>query len=493
MNPVFDLIAVGLLVVATAVMGFAGVRVSRTTGDFFVASRSVRPVWNASAISGEYLSAGTFLGLAGLVLLSGSEGFWFPIGYAAGYLLVLLFVAAPLRRSGAYTIPDFVQARLRSLAARRITSIVVLVIGWLYIVPQMHGAALSLGVVAGMPRWAGAVVIAVLVAAIVAAGGMRAITAVQAMQYWIKLTALALPAIVMLIVLFGADTRIDPAEAFPVEAGPAGTDAYATLSLLFALLLGTIGLPHVLVRFYTSPNGASARHTTVLVIVMIGLFYAASSTMGLIARVVAPEMAEAGLADTVVLALPTKVLPGLAGQLLTALIVAGAFAAFLGTASGLVVSLAGVVSQELFGGTVRGFRISAVLCTLVPLVWSLITIGEGLVSSVGTVFVFAASSLTPVILLGVWWSRLTARGAIAGMLVGAASCGGALIAFRIVGPDHGLWSSLLAQPGAWTIPLSALAVVVVSLLDRRRRPPSEGFLSRLQRPDPAPRGMGGRD
>nr|WP_315269112.1 cation acetate symporter [Microbacterium lemovicicum] len=483
MNPVFDTVAIALLVASTVVLGFAGLRISRTTGDFFVASRSVRPVWNASAISGEYLSAGTFLGLAGLVLLSGAEGFWFPIGYAAGYLLVLLFVASPLRRSGAYTIPDFVQARLESVAARRVTSIVVLVIGWLYVVPQLHGAALALGVVADVDPWVGAVLVAVLVAGIVAAGGMRAVTAVQAMQYWLKLTALTVPVVFLLIALSDGDPAFDPSVVFPVAEGPSGVDAYATASLLLALLLGTIGLPHVLVRFYTSPDGIAARRTTVIVIAMIGAFYSVSGTMGLIGRAVAPELAVPGLADTVVLALPSRVFPGLLGELLTALIVAGAFAAFLATSSGLVVSLAGVVSQDVFSGSVRSFRISAVLCTAVPLAIALLTVPSGLVSSVGTVFVFAASALTPVLLLGVWWAGLTARGAVAGMVCGALSCGGALLASALV-PDAGLVSAILAQPAAWTIPLATLVVVAVSLVDRGRVPVrTERYLARLHLPE----------
>ncbi|TFV84528.1 cation acetate symporter [Microbacterium sp. dk485] len=483
MNPALDLAAVGLLILVTAVLGFAGIRLSRTTSDFFVASRSVRSVWNASAISGEYLSAGTFLGLAGLVLLSGAEGFWFPVGYAAGYLLVLLFVAAPLRRSGAYTIPDFVQARLESIGARRVTSIVVLVIGWLYIVPQLHGAAITLGVVADLPPWVGAVLVAVLVAGIVAAGGMRAITAVQAFQYWLKLTALLVPAVFLLVALSGGGYDIDPHAVFPLERGPAAADAYATASLMVALLLGTIGLPHVLVRFYTSPEGGSARRTTVLVIAMIGAFYAVSSTMGLIARVVAPDLAQPGVADAVVLLLPSRVFPGPVGELLTALIVAGAFAAFLATSSGLVVSLAGVVSQDLFGGTVRSFRLSAVLCTAVPLGVALVAVPEGLVSTVGLVFVFAASSLSPVLLLGVWWRGLTARGAVAGMAVGAISCGGALIGGALA-RNAGEWAVVFSQPAAWTIPLSTAVIVVVSLRDRRGAPPrTERFLARLHTPE----------
>ena len=483
MNPVLDLVGVALIVIATLLIGIYGLRVSRTTSDFFVASRTVRPVWNASAISGEYLSAGTFLGLSGLVLLDGSRGFWFPIGYAAGYLLVLVFAAAPLRRSGAYTIPDFVEARLESRRARRVTSLAVLIIGWLYIVPQLHGAGITLVVVAGLPQWVGEVAIAVLVAASVAAGGMRAITYVQAFQYWLKLAALLIPVFVIAFALTGGPHDIDPAMVFPPEEGPAGLDAYETVSLLVALLLGTMGLPHVLVRFYTSPTGVSARHTTVLVIVMVSAFYAVSSAMGLLARIAAPDLARPGVADTVALVLPSRVLPGPIGELLTALIVAGAFAAFLATSAGLVVSLAGVVSQDLFSGSVRSFRLSAVLCSAVPLGFALVTIPAGLGSSVGVVFVFAASCLSPIVLLGVWWRRLTARGAIAGMVTGGVSCA---LAFLVHGAVNGVGAAapFLAQPAAWTIPLATGVAVAVSLLDPRGAPSrADRYLDRLHTPE----------
>ena len=117
MNPVIGYTAIIVVALASALIGFYGLRVSRTTSDFYVASRTVRPWWNASAIGGEYLSAASFLGIAGLILLTGSAALWFPIGYTAGYLMLLLFVAAPLRRSGAYTIPDFTEARLESTPA----------------------------------------------------------------------------------------------------------------------------------------------------------------------------------------------------------------------------------------------------------------------------------------------------------------------------------------------------------------------------------------
>ena len=155
MNPAVGIAAFAAVSLATAVIGFYGLRISRTTGDFYVASRTVRPWWNASAIGGEYLSAASFLGVAGLILLSGTDALWFPVGYTAGYLMLLLFVAAPLRRSGAYTIPDFTEARLDSRAVRRVTSVVVVVVGWLYIVPQLHGAALTIRITTGLPAWVG--------------------------------------------------------------------------------------------------------------------------------------------------------------------------------------------------------------------------------------------------------------------------------------------------------------------------------------------------
>lgn len=483
MNPMLTGGAIAVVLIVTALIGVYGLRISRTTSDFFVASRTVRPVWNASAISGEYLSAGTFLGLSGLVLLSGSDAFWFPIGYAAGYLLVLMLVAAPLRRSGAYTIPDFIHARLDSIAARRITSVLVLVIGWLYIVPQLHGAALAINVVADIPPWVGAVAVAVVVSGSVAAGGMRSITFVQAFLFWLKLAALAVPVIFFLITLGGREPSIDPALVFPTESGPSGLDTYLTASLLLALLCGTIGLPHVLVRFYTSPTGDSARWTTVIVIVLISAFYMASGTIGLIARATAPDLARPGVADTVALVLPSRLIPGTAGDLLTALVIAGALAAFLGTSSGLVVSLSSVVSQDLFHGTVRSFRWAAVFSTAVPLAVAVATVPQGLVTSVANVFVFAASALTPVIVLGIWWRPLTARGAIAGMLVGSVLCAAALTATSVFGQQTGAASALLAQPGAWTIAAAALTTITVSLLDRRKPLNTDRMLSRLHSPE----------
>lgn len=484
MNPALAITAIVLVFAATIVIGFYGLRISRTTDDLLVASRTVSSWWNASAISGEYLSAASFLGIAGLVLLSGTDAFWFPIGYCAGYLLLLLFVAAPLRRSGARTIPDFIEARLDSVVVRRLTSLLVVVIGWLYIVPQFHGAALTVNVATGLPPWVGSVAIAVVVGAIVAAGGMKSITFVQAFHYWLKLTAMGVPVVLLLLAVGSVEPSIGPQLIFPVSDGPGGQNLYSTASLMLALMLGTMGLPHVLVRFYTNPDGATARRTTVIVIVMISAFYMLSSTMGLIGRVFASDLAAPGTADSVVLLLPSRLLPGPLGELATALIVAGAFAAFLATSSGLVVSLAGVISQDVLGGGVRAFRISAVASAIVPLAVTFVTVPGGLTSSVGLVFVVAASTLSPVLLLGVWWRGLTATGALAGMVVGgvAVAVSLAITGFQLA--QDPIASAAFEQPAAWIIPLAVATTIVVSLATRHHTPDrADRYITRLHAPE----------
>ena len=203
---------------------------------------------------------------------------------------------------------------------------------------------------------------------------------------------------------------------------------YQNISLLVALLFGTLGLPHVLVRFYTNPDGQSARRTTLIVLGLLSVFYLFPTAYGLIGRVFAPQLAQSGQADALVLLLPGELVGGMAGDLLSALVVAGAFAAFLSTTSGLVVSLAGVISQDLFGGSVQGFRRAAVISAVVPLGIASMTGSLALAGSVGMVFAFTASTICPVLLLGIWWRGLTDAGAIAGMVTGAVLCGGAMVA-----------------------------------------------------------------
>ncbi len=376
MNATYGVVAVALVAIATLGIGAFGLRMSRTTSDFYVASRSVSPVWNSSAIGGEYLSAASFLGVAGLVLTHGADMLWYPIGWTTGYLLLLVFVAAPLRRSGAYTIPDFAQVRLQSMGVRTVASALVVAVGWLYLMPQFQGAGLTLRTVTGAPNWVGTVVVAVIVVVNVVSGGMRSITFVQAFQYWLKLTALLIP-VFFLLHAWSGDGRpspVAPEEWFQPFSQADGPGLYLTYSVMIATFLGTMGLPHVVVRFYTNPDGHAARRTTLIVLALLGTFYLLPTIYGVLGRIYARDLLDSGRADTVVLELPSRVIGGSTGEVLAALLTAGAFAAFLSTSSGLTMSVAGVVGQGLARGrisTITALRIAAAACVVVPLVLAL--------------------------------------------------------------------------------------------------------------------------
>src|SRR2546429_2074545 len=153
---------------------------SKTASDFFVAGRSVSVFWNASAISGEYLSAASFMGVAGLLMKNGYDVLWYPVCYAAGYLFLLLFIAGPLRRFGAYTIPDFAEGRFDSPLFRRIAVTFVLFIGFFYTMPQMKGAGITMQQILGVPYAVGVILVGSVIAFNVALGGMRGVTFAQA-------------------------------------------------------------------------------------------------------------------------------------------------------------------------------------------------------------------------------------------------------------------------------------------------------------------------
>ena len=496
MSHTFGAVAVLVVSVLTVGIGIWGLRFSRTTSDFFVASRTVRPALNASAIGGEYLSAASFLGVAGLVLAFGADMLWYPVGWTAGYLLLLALVAAPLRRSGAYTLPDFAQARLRSRPVRIITSALVVAIGWLYLIPQLKGAGFTLNLATGLDNRLGGLVVALVVLVNVVTGGMRSVTFVQAFQYWLKLTALLVPAVFLLLVWFGdgATSPADPMFDLPGQSGWADPlsglgphPIYTTYSIVIATFLGTMGLPHVVVRFYTNPDGRAARRTTLVVLGLLGIFYVLPPVYGALGRIYAGDLVAEGRADSVVIQLPLRMIGGTGGELLAALLVAGAFAAFLSTSSGLTIAVAGVLSQDVMSrwlGGIASFRVSAVLAVSVAYALAVLAEDVGVATAVGLAFAVAASTFCPLLVLGIWWRRLTDVGAIAGLVVGGVTSGAAVLRTFVATEDGGWYSTLMAQPAAWTVPLAFTAMVVGSLLTPDRRPPhATRFMVRLHTPE----------
>lgn len=479
MSPVASIVAVVLVSLGSLAVGAFGLRISRTMSDFYVASRGVGPVLNASAISGEYLSAASFLGVAGLILVRGADMLWLPVGWTAGYLLLLVFVAAPLRRSGAYTLPDFAQLRVESMNARRVSSVLVVAIGMLYLIPQFQGAGLTLRTLTGAPSWVGQVAVAVVVGLNVLPGGMRSVTFVQAFHYWLKLVALLTPLFFFLGPLFSGGApqvagRLDVADW--VEPLRGEYSLYLTYSLVLATFFGAMGLPHVVVRFYTNRDGRAARRTTLVVLTLLGGFYLLPIAYGVLGRVLAFDLVAAGRADSVVLELPSRLLSGPLAEALTALLAAGAFAAFLSTSTGLVVSVAGVLSQDLirWGAehrqVISAFRLSTVLAVSVAVALTSVAGRVPVAHAVELAFAVAASTFCPMLLLGIWWRGLTSVGAIAGLVVGGSLSMSAVLATTFGIAREGWVGAVLTQPAAVTMPAAFVTMVVASLATRRRRP-----------------------
>lgn len=552
-----------ITVAVTLWMGFRSAKSSKSASDFFVAGRSVSVGWNASAISGEYLSAASFMGVAGMVMLSGYDALWYPVCYACGYLFLLLFIAGPLRRFGAYTIPDFAEGRYDSPVFRKIAVCFVLFIGFFYTMPQMKGAGTTLAYIfPGLPYWVGVLVVGLVITLNVALGGMKGITLVQAVQYWIKMFAISVPVFVLLSVHggYGKNVSLNQAAAAPAALvagvervalpekaprdgiwlapfGPLTTKAVKsaaealpaeqrapylaahqrpysllyTFSLIVALVCGTAGLPHILVRFYTNPDGVAAKKTTMWVMILIGVFYVFPPIFGVLGRNFLPELYAATGSkgpDKVVLELPTLIRAkyGVLGSILSGITCAGAFAAFMSTFSGLLVSMTGALAHDVYGRMLRPeatapqrmrmFKWCAVLVGGVAVLLGSQVEQLDINFMVGQAFAIAAASYFPLLFMSVWWRGMTMAGAATGMLSGgilalccvtltsisdilaktgkaAASASGGLWqpdALNHFWINHPLLRILAEQPALWAVPLAIGLMVVVSRATRASIP-----------------------
>ena len=531
-----------ITVVITVGMGFWTAGKSKSAGDFFVAGRSVSVGWNASAISGEYLSAASFMGVAGMVMLNGYDALWYPVCYACGYLFLLLFIAGPLRRFGAYTIPDFAEGRYDSPVFRKIAVCFVLFIGFFYTMPQMKGAGTTLAYIfPGLHYSVGVIVVGAVITLNVSLGGMKGITLVQAFQYWLKVFAITVPIFVIAAVVghyqshleanktaqetvaatpagierkalpakapkdeqwiapFGSlttkavDTAIKaaktPEEKAALEANKKPYSLLYTYSLIIALVCGTAGLPHILVRFYTNPDGVAAKRTTMWVMILIGVFYVFPPIYGVIGRSLTPELYDAVGSkgtDKVVLELPT-LLAGrdypLLGSILSGITCAGAFAAFMSTFSGLLVSMSSALAHDIYGRMLKpdsspeqrlkAFKWAAVIIGVVSVGLGTQVEKLNINYLVGQAFAIAAASYFPLLFMSVWWRGMTMKGAATGMLVGGllalgsiflttlsdVYCFAGLADFWVA---HPLLRILCEQPAIWAVPLSITLMIVVS-------------------------------
>jgi cation/acetate symporter len=511
---------VAFAVVATLVSVLAWRRTRATTVDFFLAGRRVGMITNAGAICGDYLSAASFLGVAAAVYASGVDGVWYATGFAAGFVPVLLFVAAPLRRLGSVSLPDFLAVRFGSDQVRFAAVVAVELVILSYLVPQAVGSGLTWELLVGegiaglSPYATGIVISTVAVSGIVVIGGMRGTTWNQALQFGFLLAVVVWLAALLWAGGFSYPLAVEQASAVPLQAvvgdevvevverldggtatfgepgaryGPTGQ-----LALLVTLMLGTAGLPHVMNRYFTAASGAAARTTTVWVIGLAGSFYALAVMLGSATRVLVAERADepwlAALTVDGVLRVPEHALLVL-GRLLAdtpgmAVVAAAAFAAMVSTIGGLLLAASASFGHDVVARILRphggprepvragqaAVLVVSVVAALVALVVEpsqlLATFPSLIATMVTWAFALAGSALTPVVLLGIWWPAATARGAVAGVWAGSAVAVGALLVGLVTGADpaDGIGAVLLA-PALVAAPVSALTIVVVSRLD----------------------------
>ncbi len=510
-------VALGLSV---AVVLLARVRGTRTALDFQLAGRQMGVLTNACAICGDYVSAASFLGVAAAVYAAGLDGAWYATGFAAGFVPVLLFIATPLRRFGERSIPDFLARRFGSEAVRLVAVLVVELIILAYLIPQAVGGGLAWQLLSGAslpgldPYGTGIVASTVLTALLVVIGGMRGTTWNQAIQFVVLVAVLVWLAAAMVSQGFSYSgalrdanetvlTRpvVDSAGAESLEVVTSQLDGEPALfgrpgarygaighfALVVTLMAGTAGLPHVMNRFFTSPTGRAARMTTVWVLAFVGLFYTLAVMLGTAARsIIASKAADdpwlAELTVDGVLRVPEHALLSLGrlygGDIGLSVVTTGALLAIMSTIGGLLLAASASWGHDIYerylnprATRAQALKAGQVAVGVVAVGAAMVAVGldpsdvsastpSVVAALVTAAFALAGSTLTPCLVLGIWWKRTTATAVIAGMVLGAVMSVGVVVTGLAGLGLAGAWQTPTIVIG----PLVSVVIVVVSLL-----------------------------
>jgi cation/acetate symporter len=456
-------------------------RRTRTTEEFYAAGRTVTAGQNGFALAGDYMSAASFLGIAGLVSTTGFDGLIYSTGWLVGWPVVLFLIAEPLRNLGRYTFADVVAARLRQTPVRIAAAVGTLATVLLYLIAQMVGAGGLIRLMFGIAYEQAVVVVGVAMLAYVLFGGMIATTWVQIVKAALLLGGALLLA---LMVLWRFD--MNPAALFAAAAERYGDAVLApgrlvsnpldAISLGMALMFGTAGLPHILMRFYTVPDARAARTSVFYATGLIGFFYLMTFVLGFGAMVlVGPDTIRAvdpggNMAAPLLAEL-------LGGTPLLGFIAAVAFATILAVVAGLTLSGAAALSHDLWVNVVRHAHADAkeqlrvargatILLGVGAILLGITFKGQNVAFMVSLAFAIAASANFPALVLSIFWRRCTTAGAVASMVVGTV----ATLALIWLSPT--IQMDVLGRSSAWfplknpallTIPLSFAVGIVVSL------------------------------
>lgn len=462
---------------------------TKSASDFYAAGGGITGFQNGLAIAGDYMSAASFLGIAGLVYTSGFDGLIYAIGFLVGWPIVLLLIAEPLRNLGKYTFADVASFRLKQKPIRILAASGSLVTVIFYLIEQMVGAGKLIELLFGLPYMTAVVIIGVLMTFYVTAGGMLATTWVQLIKAILLLAGATLMAVLVLAkfgfsfeTMFAAAVKTHSKGNAIMAPGTLVSDPISAISLGMALMFGTAGLPHILMRFFTVKDAVQARRSVFFATGFIGYFYILTFIIGFGAVVL--------LAGGNYFGADGKIIGGsnmaaihlshaLGGNMLLGFISAVAFATILAVVSGLTLAGSSAISHDLYATLVlkgqrdekkeiRASRIATVVLGVIAVVLGIVFEKQNVAFMVGLAFCVAASANFPILLLSMYWRKLTTRGAVIGGAIGLITA----LVLVILGPT--VWVDALGYekavfpykyPAIFSVSAAFIGIWIVSLLD----------------------------
>jgi cation/acetate symporter len=483
----------GVVIAITLSITWWASRRTRSATEFWAAGRGITGVQNGFAIAGDYMSAASFLGIAGLIFLFGFDGFLYSVGFLVAFLTVLFLLAERLRNAGKFTMADVLAFRLHQRPARAAAALGTLAVAAFYLIAQMVGAGVLIQALVGIDFALAVLITGVFMLTYVVFGGMLATTWVQIVKAVLLMSATLVLTLLVLnrigwnpVDLFNQAKAQSPEGQKYLEPGLRFDNPIDTVSLGLGLVLGTAGLPHILMRFFTVPDARASRNSVVWAMFLIGAFYLMTTALGFGARAILGTAGEeaAGKGGNLAAPVLAQELGGgtgtVGGDLFLAIIAAVAFATILAVVAGLVISASGALAHDVWSTIVRSdrdseheevavARIAAFAIGAVAIVVAILG-GEGLNVSfmVGLAFAVAASANFPALLLALTWRRFNTAGAVTGVLFGLVSSIGLIILSPTVwpGPDSEGSPFGLENPGIISIPLGFLGCWLGTVLSR---------------------------
>ncbi len=460
---------------------------TKTTSEFYAADRGISGFQNGLALSGDYMSAASFLGIAGMVALNGYDGLIYSIGFLVGWPLVMFLIAEPLRNLGKFTFADVVAFRLRQKPVRVASSVGSLMTIIFYLIAQMVGAGALIQILFGLPYEAAVIIVGCVMIAYVLFGGMLATTWVQIIKAVLLLSgATVLVFLTLLHFDFNVITLFEQAvekySGAVLVPGGFVTNPWDAISLGIALILGTAGLPHILMRFFTVPDAKQARKSVFVATGFIGYFYILTFVIGFGAMVFVGQdlIASVDKGGNMAALLLSE---AIGGQLFLGFIAAVAFATILAVVAGLTLSGASTLSHDLYvnvfksgktdeAGEVRVARISTLCIGVLAIALGFAFKGQNVAFTVGLAFAIAASANFPSLLLSIVWKRYTTIGAVWSIVTGA----GLAVILIVLSPT--VWVDILGNPEA-VFPLKNPALISMAAAF------IVGIIVSLLKPEPA--------